>query len=147
MQSLFGSICIEEIPDECKKRVMCKDGRYRTYVNVLINELHSPVQYPRFAKTHIITCYKKGIRGDMPEAGRYIIGQVVNFGMGLNGNGDLSPESVNAEARGSRKRQEADRELRDGLNGFGGGSSGSDSGGGVGKKKNLDAFPDNDLPF
>lgn len=35
MSSLFGSICLSEIPREQMKKVMCKDGKERIYLNYM----------------------------------------------------------------------------------------------------------------
>ena len=42
--NLFGSICLSDIPREQMKKVMCKDGVERIYVNVFIGDLqtHNP---------------------------------------------------------------------------------------------------------
>ena len=42
MSSLFGSICLSEIPREQMKKVMCKDGKERIFVNIFIGEKKTP---------------------------------------------------------------------------------------------------------
>lgn len=45
MSSLFGSICLSEIPREQMKKVMCKDGKERIYLNIWIGERKEPATF------------------------------------------------------------------------------------------------------
>lgn len=56
MAILSGSICLSEIPREQMKKVMCKDGVERIYVNVAVIERKEKSQ---FGHTHFITCSPK----------------------------------------------------------------------------------------
>ena len=50
---LTGSICLSDIPREQMKKVVCKDGKERIYLNVAVIEHKEPSQ---FGHTHFITC-------------------------------------------------------------------------------------------
>lgn len=48
---LTGSICLSDIPREQMKKVICKDGKERIYLNVAVIERKEPSQ---FGHTHFI---------------------------------------------------------------------------------------------
>lgn len=50
---LTGSICLSDIPREQMKKIKCKDGVERIYVNVAVIERKEKSQ---FGHTHFITC-------------------------------------------------------------------------------------------
>jgi len=56
MSNLLGSICLSDIPRQMMKKVMCKDGKERIYLNVRIVERKQPSAY---GHTHFITCEPK----------------------------------------------------------------------------------------
>lgn len=56
MSSLFGSICLSNIPREQMKKVMCKDGVERIFVNVFIGEKKTPQELNGRVYTHSISC-------------------------------------------------------------------------------------------
>ena len=41
MSSLYGSICLSEIPRSQMKKVMCKDGKERIFLNIFVGEKKS----------------------------------------------------------------------------------------------------------
>lgn len=59
MSSLFGSICLSDIPREQMKKVMCKDGVERIFVNVFIGEKKNPQEFNGRVYTHSISCAPK----------------------------------------------------------------------------------------
>lgn len=56
MAILSGSICLSDIPREQMKKIKCKDGVERIYVNVAVIERKEKSQ---FGHTHFITCSPK----------------------------------------------------------------------------------------
>lgn len=56
MAILSGSICLSDIPREQMKKIKCKDGVERIYVNVAVIERREKSQ---FGHTHFITCSPK----------------------------------------------------------------------------------------
>lgn len=59
MSSLFGSICLSEIPREQMKKVMCKDGKERIYLNIWIGERKEPATFGSNTYTHYVSCSPK----------------------------------------------------------------------------------------
>lgn len=53
---LTGSICLSDIPKELFKKVECKDGSTKIYLNVAILERKRPSTY---GHTHIMSCSPK----------------------------------------------------------------------------------------
>lgn len=74
MAILSGSICLSEIPREQMKKVMCKDGVERIYVNVAVIERKEKSQ---FGHTHFITCSPK--KEERIEGKSYIFGDLKEF--------------------------------------------------------------------
>ena len=64
MAILSGSICLSDIPREQMKKIKCKDGVERIYVNVAVIERKEKSQ---FGHTHFITCSPKGRTGRRKE--------------------------------------------------------------------------------
>lgn len=71
MSSMFGSICLSDIPKEQMKKVKCKDGQERIYLNVRVVERKQPSQY---GHTHFITCEPK--KEERKEGVNYIFGDL-----------------------------------------------------------------------
>lgn len=65
---LTGSICLSDIPREQMKKVVCKDGKERIYLNVAVIERREPSQ---FGHTHFITCAPK--QEERKEGTQYIL--------------------------------------------------------------------------
>lgn len=68
MAILSGSICLSDIPREQMKKIKCKDGVERIYVNVAVIERKEKSQ---FGHTHFITCSPK--REERIEGKSYIL--------------------------------------------------------------------------
>jgi len=75
MSNMYGSICLSDIPRQMMKKVMCKDGKERIYLNVKIVERKQPSQY---GHTHFITCEPK--KEERQEGVNYIFGDLKTFG-------------------------------------------------------------------
>lgn len=78
MATLHGSICLSEIPKELIKKVVCKDGVTRAYLNIRIVERKDPVTFGDRTFTHFVgACINK----DEQEAGKkYIWGDLRPYG-------------------------------------------------------------------
>ena len=63
---LRGSICLSDIPKELIKKVKCKDGKERCFLNFAIFKRKEPATY-----THFMSCAPK--REERKEGVRYII--------------------------------------------------------------------------
>ena len=74
MAILIGSICLTDIPREQMKKVVCKDGVERIYVNVAVIERKEKSQ---FGHTHFISCSPK--KEERVEGKSYIIGDLKEF--------------------------------------------------------------------
>jgi len=75
MSNMYGSICLSDIPRQMMKKVMCKDGKERIYLNVKIVERKQP---SAFGHTHFITCEPK--KEERVEGVNYIFGDLKTFG-------------------------------------------------------------------
>lgn len=65
---LTGSICLSDIFREQMKKVICKDGKEKIYLNVAVIERKEPSQ---FGHTHFITCAPK--QEERKEGIQYIL--------------------------------------------------------------------------
>lgn len=88
MAILSGSICLSEIPREQMKKVMCKDGVERIYVNVAVIERKEKSQ---FGHTHFITCSPK--KEERIEGKSYIFGDLKES---VSQNTSPTPEDINS---------------------------------------------------
>lgn len=71
MSSMYGSICLTDIPREQMRKIKCKDGVERVYVNVRVVERKQPSQY---GHTHFISCEPK--KEERKEGVNYIFGDL-----------------------------------------------------------------------
>ena len=71
---LTGSICLSNIPKEQIKKVMCKDGVERCYLNVAIIPRKEVSPY---GHTHFISCSPK--KEERKDGVNYIIGDFKEF--------------------------------------------------------------------
>ena len=71
MALLIGSICLSNIPRSEMKKIMCKDGKERIFLNVAVVERKEPSQ---FGDTHFITCAPK--KEERKEGVSYIFGDL-----------------------------------------------------------------------
>lgn len=74
MAILSGSICLSDIPREQMKKIMCKDGVERIYVNVAVIERKEKSQ---FGHTHFISCSPK--KEERKEGTNYIFGEFKEY--------------------------------------------------------------------
>ena len=72
--NLFGSICLSDIPREQMKKVMCKDGVERIYVNVFIGERKEPSRFGNNVFTHFVSCAPK--KEERVDGKSYFIGDL-----------------------------------------------------------------------
>lgn len=75
MALLTGSICLSDIPREQIKKVLCKDGKTRFYVNIAVIEKKEPQTFTNNGTsrtfTHFISCAPK--KEERKEGENYII--------------------------------------------------------------------------
>lgn len=77
MSSLFGSICLSDIPREQMKKVMCKDGKERIFLNVFIGERKEPARFGERVFTHFVSCSPK--QEERREGVNYFIGDLETY--------------------------------------------------------------------
>lgn len=87
MAILSGSICLSDIPREQMKKIMCKDGVERIYVNIAVIEMKEKSQ---FGHTHFISCSPK--KEERKEGVSYICGNLKEF---VPQNTSPTPEDIN----------------------------------------------------
>lgn len=71
MALLIGSICLSNIPRSEMKKILCKDGKERIFLNVAVVERKEKSQ---FGDTHFISCAPK--KEQRVEGTNYIIGDL-----------------------------------------------------------------------
>ena len=71
---MTGSICISDIPREQMKKIKCKDGMERIYVNVAVIERKEKSAY---GHTHFITCSPR--KEERKEGVNYIFGDLREY--------------------------------------------------------------------
>jgi len=71
MALLIGSICLSNIPRSEMKKIKCKAGVERIFLNVAVVERREPSQ---FGDTHFITCAPK--KEERKEGTNYIFGDL-----------------------------------------------------------------------
>lgn len=77
MSNLFGTICLSKIPREQMKKVMCKDGVERIFVNVFIGEKEKPQELNGRKYTHSVSCAPK--REERIDGVNYYIGDLQTY--------------------------------------------------------------------
>lgn len=78
MATLHGSICLSDIPKELIKKVVCKDGVTRAYLNIRIVERKEPITFGDRTFTHFVGA---SIKKEEQEAGKkYIWGDLRPYG-------------------------------------------------------------------
>lgn len=70
-QLLIGSLCLSNIPRSEMKKIMCKDGKERIFLNVAVVERKEKSQ---FGDTHFITCAPK--KEERKDGTCYIFGDL-----------------------------------------------------------------------
>lgn len=71
MAKLYGSICLSEIPRSELKKIKCKDGKERVFLNISVIERKEKSQ---FGHTHFISCAPK--KEERKEGVNYIFGDL-----------------------------------------------------------------------
>ena len=74
MSSLYGSICLSEIPRSQMKKVMCKDGKERIFLNIFVGEKKEPATFGNNTYTHFVSCAPK--KEERIEGEQYFIGDL-----------------------------------------------------------------------
>lgn len=77
MSSLHGSICLSDIPREQMKKVMCKDGKERIFVNIFVGERKEPAKFGDRTYTHFVSCSPK--KEERKDGVNYFIGDLETF--------------------------------------------------------------------
>lgn len=85
----YGSICLSAVPKELFKKVKCKNGEERIYLNIKVVKRREPSQY---GHTHFISCEPMQ-KEDRKEDVNYIIGDLTER---VQQNNQPSPEDINA---------------------------------------------------
>ena len=86
---MYGSICLSAVPKELFKKVMCKDGQERIFLNIKVVQRKEASQY---GHTHFISCEPKE-QSERVEGVSYICGDLTEF---TPQNSTPSPEEVAA---------------------------------------------------
>ena len=74
MSNLFGSICLSDIPRSQMKKVMCRDGRERVFLNIFIGEKREPATFGDRTYTHYVSCAPR--KEERKEGEQYYIGDL-----------------------------------------------------------------------
>lgn len=77
MSSLYGSICLSDIPRSQMKKVKTKDGKERIYLNIFIGERKEPVTFDDRTYTHFVSCSPK--KEERVEGENYFIGDLQTY--------------------------------------------------------------------
>ncbi len=77
MSSYFGSICLSDIPRSQMKKVMCKDGKERIFLNIFVGEKREPATFDGRTYTHYVSCAPK--KEERKEGEQYYIGELQTF--------------------------------------------------------------------
>lgn len=77
MSSLYGTICLSDIPRSQMKKVMCKDGKERIFLNVFIGERKQPATFGDRTFTHFVSCSPR--QEERVEGEKYFIGDLQTY--------------------------------------------------------------------
>ena len=77
MSSLYGSICLSDIPRSQMKKVKTKDGKEKIYLNIFIGERKEPVTFDDRTYTHFVSCSPK--KEGRVEGENYFIGDLQTY--------------------------------------------------------------------
>lgn len=72
---MYGSLCVSSIPKRLFKKIMCKDGKERIFLNIKIVKRKEPSQ---FGHTHFVSCEPKDEK-DRKEDELYICGDLTEY--------------------------------------------------------------------
>ena len=71
----YGSICLSNVPKRLFKKVMCKDGQERVFLNIKVVERKEANQY---GHTHFVSCEPKD-ENERQDGEQYIFGDLTKF--------------------------------------------------------------------
>lgn len=74
MSSYYGSICLSDIPREQMKKVLCKDGKERIFLNIWVGERREPATFDDRTYTHYISCAPR--KEERREGVNYFLGDL-----------------------------------------------------------------------
>lgn len=77
MSSLFGSICLSDIPRSQMKKVKTKDGKEKIYLNIFVGERKEPATFDDRTYTHFVSCSPK--KEERIEGENYFIGDLQTY--------------------------------------------------------------------
>lgn len=89
---LTGSICLSEIPTSQMRKVMCKDGKERIYLNLAVMAKKTPQTFGDRTYTHYITCAPK--KEERVEGVNYILGDLETRSFGGSTFTAPTPEQI-----------------------------------------------------
>lgn len=72
---MYGSLCLSTIPKRLFKKVMCKDGKERVFLNIKVIKRKEPSQ---FGNTHFVSCEPKD-ENDRVDGEVYICGDLKEY--------------------------------------------------------------------
>ena len=72
---MYGSLCLSNIPKRLFKKVMCKDGKERVFLNIKIIKRKEVSQ---FGNTHFVSCEPKEEK-DRIDGEVYICGDLTEY--------------------------------------------------------------------
>ena len=72
---MYGSICLSNVPKRLFKKIMCKDGKERVYLNIKVVKRKEP---SKFGNTHFISCEPKD-ENERIKGEEYIFGDLTAY--------------------------------------------------------------------
>lgn len=93
---LTGSICLTDIPRSQMKKVTCKDGKERVYLNISIVPRKQPQSFTNNGYTrtytHFVSCSPK--KEERVEGEKYIFGDLETRTFGLQAPVSSTPQAI-----------------------------------------------------
>lgn len=71
---IYGSICLSAVPKELFKKVRCKDGQERVYLNIKVVRRK---EVSRFGDTHFVSCAPR--QEEQVDGVNYICGDMKEY--------------------------------------------------------------------
>ena len=75
-EMIYGSICLSDVPKELFKKVACKDGKERVFLNIKVCRRK---EVGKFGHTHFISC-EPANKDERKEGVNYICGDLKEWG-------------------------------------------------------------------
>ncbi len=72
---IYGSICLSDVPKELFKKVKCKDGKERIFLNI---KVCARKEAGNFGDTHFVSC-EPANKDERKEGTNYIIGNMKEY--------------------------------------------------------------------